>query len=250
MLPHRPPPRLQVLALVASLLLAAAAAAPAATVQFAGPEGAQVRLDGRDLGLLPLAAVDLPAGVYEIGCRKRGYEDLETMLVVGARDESLHLNLRLLPLQRGRAVTGSLLYAGLGQWYSGATLRGWIYFLGETGGLLTAIAGELQRANFRDDYLTYKARYDSSIVQDDIAFYKQQADQAYDDMLEMEDLRNTGLYVAAGAYVVSLLDAWLLFPSVDVGPGMVPPTESAACRDPLPPTLATAGAHAAVVIAF
>jgi hypothetical protein len=247
MLPCPPLPRSRVPILLFILLAAATVpAARSATVHLFGPEGAQVRIDGRDLGLLPLAPLELGAGVHTIACQKRGYEDLEKTLVVGDRDQRLHVNLRLLPLKRRTAVTGSLLYAGLGQWYSGATVRGWVYFLGETGGLLTAIAGELQRSNYRDDYLNYKASYDVAIVQDDIAFFKQQADQAYADMEDMESLRNTGLYVAAGSYLVSILDAWLLFPSVDVGPGTLPPTGAAAPR----PAGADLGAHAAVVIDF
>jgi hypothetical protein len=121
-----------------------------------------------------------------------------------------------------------------------------VYFLGETGGLLTALAGELQRANFRDDYVNFQASYDGAIDESEIVFFKQKADQAYRDMKDMESLRNTGLYVAVGSYVVSLLDAWLLFPSVDVGPGMLPPVETAA----LPPHDRWLGVHAAVVIDF
>jgi hypothetical protein len=247
MLPSVTPPRPGAPVLAAALLASLVVGpAIAATVQLSGPEGAAVRLDGTDLGLLPMAALELPAGVYEIRCRKKGYEDLEKVLLVDDRDGTLHLRLRLLPLKRSRAVTGSLLYAGLGQWYSGATLRGWVYFLGETGGLLTAVAGELQRSNYRDDYLNYQASYESAITAEDIAFYREEADRAYGNMQDMEDLRNTGLYVAAGAYVLSLLDAWLLFPSVDVGPGTLPPVGASAPPD----RDAAAGAHAAVVIDF
>ena len=135
----------------------------------------------------------------------------------------------------------------------GANIRGWIYFLGETGGLLTALAGELQRVNYRDDYVNYQANYDGAFAENEIAYWRQQADQAYRNMEDMENLRNTGLYVALGSYAVSLLDAWLLFPSVDVGPGTLPPTQaSAAAFTDWPQARMNlgSGAHAAVVIDF
>ena len=245
MLPPASPLRLRAVVLLAILLLTAAAA-QAATVQVSGPAGALVRLNGKDLGLLPFAApLELPAGVYSFECRLQGYEKFEKVVVINDRDQSLHLRLRPLPLTRGRAVGGSAVYAGLGQWYTGATIRGWVYFLGETGGLLTALAGELQRENYKDDYTNAKASYDAAFVESEIAFWKQKADEAYGNLEDMESLRNTGLYVALGSYALSLLDAWLLFPRVDIGPGMVPPTETS-----LAPLDLGSGTHAAVVIDF
>lgn len=246
MLPSALPLRLRVLALLV-FVLAVAADLPAATVELSGPDGAVVRLNDRDLGPLPLAGpLDLPAGVHTFSCRLRGHETFTKVVVISDRDQWLHLRLRPIPLKHGSAVAGSAIYAGMGQWYMGARLRGWVYFLGETGGLLTALAGELQRANFRDDYVNFQASYDGAIEESEIAFFKQKADQAYRDMKDMESLRNTGLSVAVGAYVVSLLDAWLLFPSVDVGPGMLPPAKTGA----LAPQDGWMGAHAAVVIDF
>ena len=246
MLPSALPRPFRPVALGCCLLLGVAATAPAATVQLSGPVGASVRLAGSDLGMLPLGApLELAPGVYEIQARKRGYEKYKNILVVRDADEWVHLELRLLPLKRGNAVKGSLVYAGLGQFYNGARFRGWIYWLGETGGLLTALAGELQRSNYANDYTNFKALYDSSFLPDEIERYKRLSSQAYTDMESMEELRNTGLMVALGSYALSLLDAWLLFPSVDIGPGLVTPTTSLA----VPPTM-TSGMHAAVTIGF
>ena len=232
------------------LLLAVAGVATAATVQLSGPAGTSVRLAGSDLGMLPLdAPLELSPGVYEIKARKRGYERFDHILVVRDADEWVHLELRLLPLKRSRAFKGSLLYAGTGQRYMGAGFRGWIYFLGETGGLLTALAGELQRSNYANDYTNFKAQYDIAFLPEEIERFKSLADQSYADMEDMEELRNTGLMVALGSYALSLLDALLLFPSVDVGPGMVAPTTSLNVRPALTSGM-TSGMHAAVTIDF
>lgn len=231
------------------LLMLAAAAAPAATLQITGPPGASVRLGDTDLGLLPLAGpLQIEPGVYELQCRARGYRDLTETVILAEPGDWLHLRLRPEPLERRHAVGASLAYAGLGQWYSGARLRGWVYFLGETGGLLTALAGELQRQNHRDDYLNHKARYDAALIAAEIALWRARAERSYQDLKDMESLRNTGLYVAAGAYVLSLLDAWLFFPGADIGPGLVPPAPltAAAFGGPQRPS----GIHARVTIGF
>jgi hypothetical protein len=244
--------RLPPLALLAAVVLATVGSAGAATLQITGPPGAEVTLDGRSLGLLPLSGpMTVEPGVYLLGCRLSGHRDVEQSVVIAEPESWQHVRLRPLPLRRSEAVTSSLLFAGLGQWYRGDRWRGWVYFLGEAGGLLTAVAGEVQRENFRQDYLTFRESYESALSADQIAFWRTEADQAYRDMQDMADLRDTGLYVAAGAWVLSLLDAWLLTPSVDVGPGVVPPSAAHAAVGDDPTDLAAPGAvHAGVTLGF
>jgi len=218
----------------------------AGQVHLIGPPGARVSIDGHDLGMLPLSPRSLPAGVYEVQCKARGYEPLTQSVLVPEGDAMVHLRLRPLALSRNRALTGSLLYAGLGQWYSGARLRGWAYFTGKTVGLLTALTGELGRSTREADYTNALRTYQQAVEPDQIAFWRRQTDQAYQDLTAMEDLRNTGLLLAGGAWLLSLLDAWLLFPSVDIGSGPVPPAATMHLdRDPM-----RQGMHAAVTVAF
>ncbi len=227
-------------------LVAAAVPASAGQVHLTGPAGASVRVDGHDIGLLPLAPLTLPVGMHEVECRARGHEPLSQTILVPEGDAVVHLRLRPLVLRRSRALTGSLLYAGVGQWYSGATLRGWAYFTGETVGLLTALTGELGRINSKDDYTNAIRSYELAVEPGQIAFWRAEANLLYQDVADMQDLRDLGLMVAAGAWALSLLDAWLLFPSVDVGPGPVPPPPLAVQPAPETPR----GLHAAVTFAF
>jgi hypothetical protein len=227
-------------------LLLAPASGTAATVHLTGPVGASLRIDGTEVGLLPLAGpVALGPGVYQVRLDARGFEDFSEVLVVREADKVLFWRLRPMPLRRGNAVKGSLVYAGLGQWYSGADIRGWIYFLGETGGWITAIGAELQRSNYKDEYTNFKAQYDSAIDPDQIAFFQSKATESYQDMVDMEELRDTAILVALGSWALSILDAWLLFPSVDIGPGMVPPAETSALMPHR-----EHGLHAAVSLEF
>jgi hypothetical protein len=129
---------------------------------------------------------------------------------------------RLVPLSRQTAWSSNLLFAGLGQHYMGRKTRGYIYNLAEAGGLVVAVFAELGRTNSRSDYLDLQEKYYSSINADDVSRYRKAMDEAYNDMLDQENLRNTGLIVAGSAIVVSILDAILFFPAVEAGAGPVP----------------------------
>jgi hypothetical protein len=93
----------------------------------------------------------------------------------------------------------------------------------------------------RDDYLILYDTYRNAIREQDIATAKAQADQAYRDMEDAESRRNTAFVVAASAVVVSVLDAWLRFPSVTSGPGELPVQSAGA---------ATGAAHVGVTVRF
>ncbi len=209
-----------------------AAPAAAATLRISGPPGATVKVNGHEVGILPLAAaLELPRGTYTVTCEARGYQDFSATVVLGEDDAWSHLQVRPVRLSRKTAVTSNLLFAGLGQHYMGHGWRGWLYTAAEAGGLLAALAGEVQRVEYRDDYYLYEDEYNAAISPEEIAYYRDLSTQAYADMEDATGLRDTGLLVAVGAIAVSMLDAFLFFPGADIGPGPVPPMQSAAPRD-------------------
>jgi len=197
--------------------------AGAATLEISGPPGASLVINGTDLGFLPLdGPLELDSGYYTVQSQLPGHIDFEHELRLLGDDDWQRLAVRLVPFSRKTAWSSNLLFAGLGQHYLGKTTRGYIYNLAEAGGLLVALFAELERTNLRKDYLDIMDKYNSSINADDITRYREAADQTYSDMIDKEDLRNTGLMVAAGAIVVSVVDAILFFPSVEAGAGPVP----------------------------
>lgn len=226
------------------LVLALAAPALAATLHLTGPAGAGVQLDGRDLGMLPIPALDLPPGVFELECRARGYIPLNQTVILESNDAVARVNLRPLPVRRQHVLTGSAIYAGLGQLHSGARLRGWAYFLGESIGLASALVAEVGRTGKKDDYTNAKDAYQTAVDPDEIAYWKGQTTALGNDMKSFEDQRDASLALAAGVWALSLLDAWLLVPTVDVGGEPVLPA-TAAAGGPAAPSL-----HAAVVFGF
>lgn len=214
------------------ILTALATPAAAATLRISGPPGGTVRINGHHVGVLPLpAALELPRGAYTVTCEARGYQDFSGTVILGEDDAWNHLQMRPVRLSRKTAVTSNLLLAGLGQHYMGHGWRGWFYTAAEAGGLLTALAGEIQRVDYRDDYRLYEAQYNEAISPEEIQRYRNLTAGAYADMADAASLRDTGLLVAAGAIAFSMLDAFFLFPGADIGPGPVPPSYGAAPLD-------------------
>lgn len=201
----------------------AAVAASAATLELSGPPGASCVINGMDLGFFPLEGpMELEPGLYDIVSTMPGYFPFEKTILLESGQDWIRVHASLLPLKKSTAWKSNLLYAGLGQFYMGKKTKGWIFVLAETSGLLTAMAGESLRLNYRNDYLILKDKYESSINAGDIAEFRSAADTAYTNMEDMQSLRNTGLMVAGGAIALSVLDALLFFPAAEVGPGTVP----------------------------
>jgi hypothetical protein len=81
--------------------------------------------------------------------------------------------------------------------------------------------------NRRDDYVVLYDAYLGAITDEEIAARRAEAEAAWNQMEDAESLRRTGLLVAAGAVVVSVLDAWLRFPSLETGAGLLPTAAAA-----------------------
>ncbi len=205
------------------LVAALPGTAGGATLEISGPPGASLVINGTDLGFLPLdGPLELDSGYYTIQSQLPGHLDFEHELRLLGDNDWQRLAVRLVPFSRKTAWTSNILFAGLGQHYLGKSTRGYVYNLAEAGGLLVALFAELERTNLRKDYLDIVDKYNTSINADDIARFRESADQTYSDMKDKEDMRNTGLMVAAGAIVVSVIDAIVFFPSVEAGAGPVP----------------------------
>lgn len=217
-----PTPATWALLVLATALLAAGSAL-AGTLEITGPPGVAVTVNDEEVGILPLdGPIGTRPGEYVVKASLPGYVTFEQTIIFFAEEDVNRITVRMLPLSRKTAWSSCILYAGMGQFYLGHKTRGWIYATAETAGLLTALYGELDRSNKKSDYLAIQDAYESEINGDEAARLREDMDQAYQEMLDAEDLRNTGLLVAGGAIVVSVIDALLSFPNVESGPGLVP----------------------------
>jgi len=232
-------------------LLVLTVPAGAATLQLEGPAGASLTINDEALGFFPLEGpLEVVPGIYHIRSEMPGHITFETTINLQRDTDWQRVTVRLFPLSRKTAWSSNLLFAGLGQHYMGKKTRGYIYNGLEAGGLLVAIGAEIQRSNHRQDYLKLKDSYDQAINADDIARYKEEADQAYSDMKNKEDLRNAGLLVAGGAIVVSIIDALVFFPAVSAGPGSGVPSTGGTDTGLLDGTNPLATVHARVTLKF
>lgn len=208
---------------VLAATLPAAGGAQAGLLEIAGPPGVAVTVNGEDVGILPLGGpIGTKAGEYVIGASHPGYVAFQQTVWFFDDEDVNRVVVRLTPMSKRTAWTSSILYAGMGQFYTGKKTRGWVYAGVETVGLLTALYGELDRSNKRTEFLSIQDAYGSAINANEIFRLRDEMDLAYDDMKKAEDLRNTGLLIAGGAVVVSVIDALLNFPHVESGPGLVP----------------------------
>ncbi len=203
--------------------LLAAAPVFGATLELTGPAGATVSLNDRPLGAFPLdGPLDIPPGRYVVKCQQAGHLPYENMVRLATIHDWQRITIRLVPLSRRTAWTSNLVLAGLGQHYLGSHLRGYLYSAAEVGGLLAALAGELQRSNLKSDYLEIVELYNAAINAEEVVQLSEKAESKYSDMEAMEDLRNIGLIVAGSAIVISAVDAFISFPAVAAGGGSVP----------------------------
>jgi len=209
--------------LLAAGCLLAPATAPAATLVLAGPDGAIVKLDGRPVGNFPFRQpLTLPTGKYTVFCELKGYLPFEQTVQLAEEDSWLRVQVRLVPLKRSTAFWSSLLLAGLGQQYVGRPLLGWTLTTAEIGGLLVALYGEINFQNYQQDYQLALEKYQGAVTPEEIEKLRSLAADYYQQVQDAARLRDQGLKVAVTAVAVSVLDAWLRFPSVAAGGGYTP----------------------------
>jgi len=216
-------------ALLATIaLLALSLPAASATLVLTGTPGAQVTLDGQVVGTLPLdGPLTIPLGRHEVTAELPGMLPMAREIIAESELHEFRLHLRMTPMSRKSAVMRSLMLAGSGQRYEGRTKMGWVLTGVEVGGLLTALLSDVMAQNHKDDYLLARDDYNSAFIAADLDYYRALMDDKYDAMTGALDRRNIALAAAAGAVIVSVLDAWLRFPSAEMGTGLrpVPPTD-------------------------
>lgn len=209
--------------LVAVALSALALPAAGATLILTGTPGAHVNLDGHDIGTLPMDAfVDLDLGRHYIVAELPGMETTTVDVIAETESQVLRVNLRLTPLSRTLATTQSLLLAGSGQRYEGRPTLGWVLTGVETTGLLTALVAELFAQNHEDEYLLARDQYAAAFTAADLAYWKAKMQDEHEGLSNAANLRDAALIAAGAAVLYSVVDAWLRFPSADIGPGTRP----------------------------
>ena len=189
--------------------------ASASTVTLTGPIGTEISINGTPIGSLPLEPLDLPAGNNTLTATHPGSKTFVRKFSTGDQNDVVTVDILMEKLSRKDAVLFSLAFAGLGQRYQNKPILGWTLTAVEAGGLLMGLLSEMEMQNHNNDYLVAKSNYDSSVDEDDIIYWRDKTDTTYQLMSDSESLRNVSLGIAAGAVVVSLLDAAFRVPSFE-----------------------------------
>ena len=176
-----------------------------------GTEGARVRVDGRNVGNIPVVSLRLSEGRHEILIEKKGYETLNREVFVGpVRGESKVYYLH--KKRRRDAAWRAAVLPGWGTRYGDHRRRGALYTAAEAGLLLYALYEDYRFGDRKSDYEKADRFYGEALTDDEIAARRESRQDAYDEMDRSRTNRDNALIAAAAVYGVSLLDAILLFP--------------------------------------
>lgn len=182
------------------------------------PSGAVVTLigDHRWRGTTPWEVDRGLTGSYEVSAKLRGYERWHREIDLRP-GEDRELNIRLSPKRQWKAVARSLLVPGWGQFYGDQTRKGTAFLLGTAaGGIALAWTHEAYQDEV-DDYRRAREAYFDEDRLEELPALKSRADGARRAADRAYDRRTAALAVTGGFYLVSILDAALLFPSPSEG---------------------------------
>jgi len=195
---------------LAALATPLASGAFAATLQVNGPAGAEVVLRGEVLGVLPLSEpIELPHGqVHVIEIRKPGYVTHEEQVLLQMPETEQVVDVELLKLGKRTAVIGSALLAGTGQFYQDRNTTAWIHLGLQLTAWGSAIYGELQFKDKRDEYELLDQQYKEALAPTEIAALSEDRDAKWNEMQDAKSWRNWSLGAVAVIAAWSAFDAW------------------------------------------
>ena len=154
------------------------------------------------------AQLSMPVGQYSLKASRKGYLKRDTSLIINdAKTTYLSMILSPKKLNRGSAVALSVLFPGMGQFYSQRNGAGAGYF---TAGLLGSTASGYYfflTESLAKDYNDAKSAYvnEPNIVS--IPQKREEMDNAYQSYQDAAKMRNLCFGITAGIWVVNIVDA-------------------------------------------
>ena len=154
------------------------------------------------------AQLTMPAGKYSLEAKRKGYLKADTTFLINdAKTAYLSMTLPPKKLKRGSAIALSVLFPGMGQFYSQRNGAGAGYF---TAGLLGSTASGyyfLLTESLAKDYNDAKSAY---INESNIGFIPQKREEMDNAYLSYQDavkMRNLCFGITAGIWFVNIVDA-------------------------------------------
>jgi hypothetical protein len=182
------------------------------------PSGVLVRLigDHRWSGTTPW---DLQRGIegsFVVVADVEGYEKWERTIHL-TKGEVRDLEILLTPKQAWKAGLRSAILPGWGQFYTDQTAKGGAFLIGTATAAGVLIWAQSNYENHVEDYNDAQNAYLEETHLEDLESLHAAAERAHDRADDAYDRRQLALYITAGLYAASILDAVLLFPGTPQG---------------------------------
>lgn len=152
--------------------------------------------------------ITLPSGRYDLEAKRKGYLKVDTTFMINdAKTAYMSISLPPKKLRRGSAIALSVLFPGIGQFYSQRNGAGAGYL---TAGLLSsAVSGYyfLVSEGLAKDYNDAKYAYISELDIGSIPQKRDAMDNAYQSYQDAVKIRNLCFGITAGIWFVNIIDA-------------------------------------------
>ncbi len=113
----------------------------------------------------------------------------------------------LKPKLKFKSIYSSVLFPGMGQFYAERNSFAILYSSLAVSGILAAFTSDLIMGNRIDDYNSYMDQYITVVNNDQILQTRQKINKAYDDIQDLEKLRNVFIGVVTVVWIVNIVDA-------------------------------------------
>ncbi|MCK4824553.1 PEGA domain-containing protein [bacterium] len=150
----------------------------------------------------------MPEGRYSLEAKRKGYLKIDTTFIINdAKTTYMSMTLPPKKLRRGSAIALSVLFPGMGQFYSQRNGAGAGYF---TAGLLSSAATGyyfLLTEGLAKDYNDAKSAYLNESNIGSITYKREEMDNAYQSYQDAVKTRDLCIGITAGIWFVNIVDA-------------------------------------------
>jgi hypothetical protein len=171
-------------------------------------DGVDLVLDGEPLGTTPLSPTEVEPGTHSLLLRKKYFDTAgrDTSLVV-RRGERVIPNLSITPKSRGTAFQRSLLFPGLGQFYSEKPTKGVAFVAAELASLAFLAYAISDYKTKDDEYSSLLRDYSEAVTYDAEERLWGELQSSWSSLEKSSDRVNISMILPLVVYVANLLDA-------------------------------------------
>jgi hypothetical protein len=175
------------------------------------PRGAQINIDGKAFGLIPIEKAKINFGRHDIAVKKQGFFDYEQNILIN-KAGSYNINIQLEPKSKYSALLYSTFLPGSGQVYAGRKTQGIIVGLAALGSAATSFIFNNSYLDKRDKYIADKNAYDINTDLGKMESLYNTMQDGYSTMEDAESKSKIMFGIMAAVWLYNVLDAMLFFP--------------------------------------